>query len=140
LRQVIDIYRLDLEDGSPADDLAAWVQKIHPSFDYKPYGFQSFAEFLNFAQDNFLVRVEADEAKGLMVFPGAELQPVAAAAGAAQSSSAIEEPAAAPEAEQEPAAKPRRTTRKRAAASTTKKAASSSGSTVRRPRARKPVE
>lgn len=142
LRQVIDIYRLDLEDGAPADSLAAWMQKIHPSFDYKPFGFQSFAEFLNFAQDNFLVRVEADEVRGLMVFPGAEIQPVAAAAArevaASASAAAASDGAEADSTQEQPEPKPRRTTRKRAA--TTKKSTTSTSSAVRRPRARKPVE
>jgi uncharacterized protein (TIGR00288 family) len=153
LRQVVDIYKLDLEDGATADDLNGWMTKIHPTFDAQRYGFQSFGEFLNFAQDNYLVRVEADAIRGLIAYPGAELVPrrhaaeqhveapaVAAAASASGGdfeSSETTEAASATEPEEDE--KPKRgATRKR---TTTKKAASTTTSTtVRRPRARKPVE
>ena len=49
----------------------------HPSFDWKHYGFQEFSEFLNYAQDKLLVRIQPDEDKGLMVFLGAEFYPPA---------------------------------------------------------------
>lgn len=75
LRQVLEIYKLDMEDGVGADDIATWMTKIHESFDYKKYGFQEFAEFLNFAQDNYLVRIEPDEVRGLTVFLGTIFQP-----------------------------------------------------------------
>jgi uncharacterized protein (TIGR00288 family) len=87
LRQVVDIYKLDLEDGATSDDLANWMTKIHPDFNLQKYGFQSFAEFLNFAQDNFLVRIDADPARGLIAYPGAEFvspEPVSVAAPAEQ--------------------------------------------------------
>jgi uncharacterized protein (TIGR00288 family) len=153
LRQVVDIYKLDLEDGATADVLAGWMTKIHPTFDAQKYGFQSFGEFLNFAQDNYLVRVEADAMRGLIAYPGADLPAprarqeaqaeVSVAAGAATSegggtpaiAAAAEQPAEAVEEEEE---KPKRMApRKRTAA---KKAASNGSTTVRRPRARKPVE
>ena len=38
---------------------------------------QEFAEFLNYAQDKLLVRVEPDEEKGLLVYLGAEFYPPA---------------------------------------------------------------
>ena len=41
LRQVVDIYKLDLEDGATAEDLSAWVAKIHPGFDPQKFGFQT---------------------------------------------------------------------------------------------------
>ena len=41
------------------------------------YGFQEFSEFLNYAQDKLVVRVEPDEEKGLMVYLGAEFYPPA---------------------------------------------------------------
>jgi uncharacterized protein (TIGR00288 family) len=154
LRQVVDIYKLDLEDGATADVLAGWMTKIHPTFDAQKYGFQSFGEFLNFAQDNYLVRVEADAVRGLIAYPGADLptprvtreaQPESSAAAAASSEGSeaapveaiAEQPMARMEEEEEE--KPKRMApRKRAAA---KKVAASNGSTtVRRPRARKPVE
>lgn len=152
LRQVVDIYKLDLEDGATADDLAGWMTKIHPTFDAQKYGFQSFGEFLNFAQDSFLVRVEADPVRGLIAYPGAELAPppppaeeaVAATASAAAATVSAEEPLAeavseAPVAEpEEEGEKPKRgAARKRTPA---KKAATSGSTAVRRPRARKPVE
>jgi hypothetical protein len=152
LRQVVDIYKLDLEDGATADDLAGWMTKIHPTFDAQKYGFQSFGEFLNFAQDSYLVRVEADPARGLIAYPGAEMAPPPArqeeviAAGASVAApvagdeeplaeAAAESPAAEPEEEGE---KPKRGgARKRTPA---KKAAANGSTAVRRPRARKPVE
>jgi len=153
LRQVVDIYKLDLEDGATADILAGWMTKIHPTFDAQKYGFQSFGEFLNFAQDNYLVRVEADAVRGLIAYPGAELPAagaaheapaetsIAAAAGSSEGTAeapveAVAEQPMEPIEEEE---KPKRMApRKRAAA---KKAASTGTSTtVRRPRARKPVE
>jgi hypothetical protein len=130
------------------------MTKIHPTFDAQKYGFQSFGEFLNFAQDNYLVRVEADAVRGLIAYPGAELipqrhapEPSMEAPVAPAANDRAEAPAAEPSVEaaaQEPEEdeKPKRgTARKR---TTTKKAAaggSANGSTtVRRPRARKPVE
>ncbi len=153
LRQVVDIYKLDLEDGATADILAGWMTKIHPTFDAQKYGFQSFGEFLNFAQDNYLVRVEADVARGLIAYPGAELPaaggareaaPETSVAAAAMSSARgdetppVEAIAAQPMEALEEDEKPKRMApRKRAPA---KKAAVAASATVRRPRARKPVE
>lgn len=155
LRQVVDIYKLDLEDGATADDLAGWMTKIHPTFDAQKYGFQSFGEFLNFAQDNYLVRVEADAVRGLIAYPGRRTGSATSrcrtehgSAGCSRSQPPREAPAAeasaeaaSPEPEEDE--KPKRgTTRKRT--TTTKKAAASGSAngstTVRRPRARKPVE
>lgn len=158
LRQVVDIYKLDLEDGATADDLAGWMTKIHPTFDAQKYGFQSFGEFLNFAQDNYLVRVEADANRGLIAYPGAELippaperetpvEPVAIAAAAAVAAEGGEAAPAAEAAPEEPVAQPsededekpkRGAARKRTAAK--KAAGTATSTTVRRPRARKPVE
>jgi uncharacterized protein (TIGR00288 family) len=77
LRDVLETHRLELEEGALADDLAAWVRAENPNLDIKNYGFQEFAEFLNFAQDKLVVRIEPDEEKGLMVFLGAEFYPPA---------------------------------------------------------------
>jgi uncharacterized protein (TIGR00288 family) len=154
LRQVVDIYKLDLEDGATADDLAGWMTKIHPTFDAQKYGFQSFSEFLTYAQDNFLVRVEADAVRGLIAYPGPEMAPPPEAQSSETAAAAVEAPGEAPSTEAVAAAegaaesagddagedKPKRgATRKRA---TTKKAAASGNgsTTVRRPRARKQVE
>ena len=77
LRDVLETHRMELENGCLAEDLAGWVMAEHPNFDVKAYGFQAFTEFLNFAQDKLVVRVEPDEEKGLLVYMGAEFYPPA---------------------------------------------------------------
>ncbi len=78
LRDVLEIHRLDIDNGALAQELADWVRQDHPNFDWREYGFQEFAELLNFAQDKGLVRNQADEEKGLIVHLGAEFHPPAA--------------------------------------------------------------
>jgi uncharacterized protein (TIGR00288 family) len=77
LRDVLETHRLDLENGVVADELEAWVYEEHPTFDPKNLGFQEFTEFLNYAQDKLVVRIEPDEEKGLIVTLGAEFYPPA---------------------------------------------------------------
>lgn len=78
LRDVLEIHRLEFEEaGQKAADLEAWMKEEHPGFDHKNYGFQGFAEFLNFAQDKTVVRVEPHPEAGLNVFLGAEFYPPA---------------------------------------------------------------
>ena len=78
LRDVLEIHRLEFEEaGQKAADLENWMKEEHPGFDYKNYGFQGFAEFLNFAQDKTVVRVEPHPEGGLSVFLGAEFYPPA---------------------------------------------------------------
>src|ERR1700681_4027395 len=77
LRDVLETHRLEMENGATADDLASWVQAEVPSFDVAAYGYQEFSEFLNYAQDKLVVRVEPDEEKGLVVYLGAEFYPPA---------------------------------------------------------------
>jgi len=77
LRDVLETHRLELEEGVSADQLAGWMKDEHPNIDIKNYGFQEFAEFLNFAQDKTVVRIEPDEERGLMVYLGAEFYPPA---------------------------------------------------------------
>lgn len=77
LRDVLEIHRLELEDGSPADQLANWMLEEHPAFDHKRYGYQEFSEFLNFAQDKGVVRNVPSEDQGLTVYLGAEFYPPA---------------------------------------------------------------
>ena len=60
-----------------ADELFEWVKQEQPNFDWREYGFQEFSELLNFAQDKGLVRIQADEESGLIVFLGAEFHPPA---------------------------------------------------------------
>jgi uncharacterized protein (TIGR00288 family) len=77
LRDVLETHRLELENGASADELAGWVQAEAPNFDVASYGLQEFSEFLNYAQDKLVVRVEPDEERGLVVYLGAEFYPPA---------------------------------------------------------------
>jgi uncharacterized protein (TIGR00288 family) len=78
LRDVLETHRLELDSGANAEELAEWVRQEHPNFNWSDYGFQEFSELLNYAQDKSLVRIMADEEKGLTVFLGAEFHPPAA--------------------------------------------------------------
>jgi hypothetical protein len=78
LRDVLETHRMEVDSGSVADELAEWVHQEQPNFDWREYGFQEFSELLNYAQDKGLVRIQADEEKGLTVFLGAEFHPPAA--------------------------------------------------------------
>src|SRR5271168_2507633 len=77
LRDVLETHRLEMESGAAAEDLAAWVEAEAPDFSLQKYGFQEFSEFLNYAQDKLVVRVEPDEEEGLVVYLGAEFYPPA---------------------------------------------------------------
>jgi uncharacterized protein (TIGR00288 family) len=77
LRDVLETHRIEVDDGVLADDLAAWVKEEQPNFDWTRYGFQEFSELLNYAQDKGLVRIQADEDRGLIVHLGAEFHPPA---------------------------------------------------------------
>lgn len=77
LRDVLETHRLDVDNGALADELAEWVRQERPNFDPTEYGFQEFSELLNYAQDKSLVRIIADEEKGLIVYLGAEFHPPA---------------------------------------------------------------
>ena len=77
LRDVLESHRLELEEGCSDEALSEWVRAEQPSFDWKSYGFQEFREFLNYAQDKLLVRVEPQEESGLMVHLGPEFHPPA---------------------------------------------------------------
>ncbi|HEV3332588.1 MAG TPA: NYN domain-containing protein [Bryobacteraceae bacterium] len=78
LRDVLETHRFDIDNGANADELSEWVKQEQPNFDWREYGFQEFGELLNYAQDKSLVRIEADEEKGLIVHLGAEFHPPAA--------------------------------------------------------------
>jgi uncharacterized protein (TIGR00288 family) len=78
LRDVLEVHRLEMDDGAPAEELADFVHQDHPNFDLRQYGFQEFGELLNYAQDKGLVRIQADEEKGITVYLGAEFHPPAA--------------------------------------------------------------
>lgn len=78
LREVLEIHRLEFEEsGQAVDDLSAWMKEEYPSFDFVNYGFQSFTEFLNFAQDRTVVRMEPRQEGGMLVHLGSEFYPAA---------------------------------------------------------------
>ncbi len=76
LRDVLETHRIELEDGVTAEDLDAWVSEESNGFDVKNYGFQGFIEFLNFAQDKSVVKIEPGE-QGVTVYLGTEFYPPA---------------------------------------------------------------
>lgn len=79
LRDVLENHRLEIENGCPLEDLAGWFKTEQPNFDISAYGFQEFSEFLNYAQDKTVVRMEPSEDQGsMMVYLGAEFYPPAA--------------------------------------------------------------
>jgi len=135
LRDVLETHRLEMEEGAAADDLQAWMQADHPDFDHTAYGYQEFAEFLNYAQDKQVVRVEPDEEKGLIVHLGAEFYPPALPEPPAQPPPEEEEEGPQPYVEGQPSllepnpppAKPKPVKR-------TRKAAGSGERPARRPR------
>lgn len=77
LRDVLETHRIDIDEGVAADELAQWVRDEQPQLDWTRYGFQEFSEMLNYAQDKGLVRIQADEDRGLIVHLGAEFHPPA---------------------------------------------------------------
>jgi uncharacterized protein (TIGR00288 family) len=77
LRDVLENHRLEIENGCPVEDLAAWFKTEQPNFDISAYGFQEFVEFLNYAQDKTVVRLEPHEEQGVLVSLGAEFYPPA---------------------------------------------------------------
>jgi uncharacterized protein (TIGR00288 family) len=142
-RDVLETHRMELENGVTADELAGWVH-AETNIDTQQYGFQQFSEFLMFAQDRLVVRVEPDEERGLVVSLGAEFYPPA-----------LPEPPAPPPAEEEeeekqpivegqpsllepnpPPAKPKKVSRPRKAAGSGN--TSQRSQTTRRPRKKKP--
>jgi hypothetical protein len=77
LRDILELHRLEIDNGTNADELAEWVRQDQPNFDWREFGFQELSELLNYGQDKGLVRIQADEEKGLTVFLGAEFHPPA---------------------------------------------------------------
>ncbi len=77
LRDVLENHRLEIENGCPVEDLAGWFKAEQPNFDPSSYGFQAFPEFLNYAQDKTVVRLEPHEEQGILVYLGAEFYPPA---------------------------------------------------------------
>jgi uncharacterized protein (TIGR00288 family) len=78
LRDVLETHRFEIDNGANADELAEWVRQEQPKLDWREFGFQEFGELLNYAQDKSLVKIQADEEKGLIVYLGAEFHPPAA--------------------------------------------------------------
>ena len=78
LREVLEVHRMEMDNGAPAEELAEYVHQDYPNFELRQYGFQEFGELLNYAQDKGLVRIQADEEKGITVYLGAEFHPPAA--------------------------------------------------------------
>jgi hypothetical protein len=131
---------MELENGAGAEELEQWVQQENPEFTLQRYGFQRFAEFLNYAQDKTVVRTEPDEERGLIVYLGAEFYPPALPPPPPESPIEEEEDEPQPIVEGQPTifepnpppAKPKKAApRKRAAAG-------GQGAGTRRPRKRKP--
>src|SRR5579863_1209276 len=147
LRDVAENHRLDIENGVPVEELGQWFKEEHPSLDTTAYGFQQFSEFLNYAQDKTVVRLEPHEEQGvMMVYLGAEFYPPAEPPApepqaAAEIEEEIEEPQPYVEGQptifepNPPPAKPKRapSVRRR----TPKPAGSGGGGAGRRPRGRK---
>ncbi|HUA85663.1 MAG TPA: NYN domain-containing protein [Bryobacteraceae bacterium] len=77
LRDVLENHRLEIENGCPIEDLDQWFHAEQPNFDLSAYGFQQFSEFLNYAQDKTVVRLEPTEEHGMLVSLGAEFYPPA---------------------------------------------------------------
>jgi len=77
LRDVLETHRIEVDEGAHADELAEWVKEEQPKLEWTRYGFQEFSELLNYAQDKGLVRIQADEDRGLIVHLGAEFHPPA---------------------------------------------------------------
>ena len=78
LRDVLENHRLEIENGCPVEDLAGWFKTEQPNYDVSAYGFQAFSEFLNYAQDKTVVRMEPHEEQGVMIVSlGAEFYPPA---------------------------------------------------------------
>jgi uncharacterized protein (TIGR00288 family) len=77
LRDVLETHRIDLDEGAMADELAEWVKEEQPKLEWTRYGFMEFGALLNYAQDKGLVRIQADEERGLIVHLGAEFHPPA---------------------------------------------------------------
>ncbi|MBZ5601162.1 MAG: NYN domain-containing protein [Acidobacteriia bacterium] len=77
LRDVLENHRLEIENGCPIEDLEHWFRGEQPSLDPTAYGFQQFSEFLNYAQDKTVVRLEPTEEQGMLVYLGAEFYPPA---------------------------------------------------------------
>ncbi len=139
LRDVLETHRMELEEeGATAETLEQWMIAENPNFNLAKFGFQSFSELLNYAQDKTVVRAEPDEERGLVVHLGAEFYPPALPAPPPEPTPEEEEYEPQPIVEGQPTIfepnppppKPKKTAPR-------KRAASSGNSASRRPRKRK---
>jgi uncharacterized protein (TIGR00288 family) len=139
LRDVLETHRMELENGAGADELEQWVQQENPDFSLQRYGFQRFAEFLNYAQDKTVVRTEPDEERGLIVYLGAEFYPPALPPPPPEPAIEEEEYEPQPIVEGQPTIfEPNPPPAKPKKAAPRKRAPAGQGSGTRRPRKRKP--
>ena len=137
LRDVLETHRMELEEGATAEELEQWMQSEYPEFQLPKYGFQQFSEFLNYAQDKTVVRLEPDEERGLIVQLGAEFYPPALPAAPPEQLVEEEEDEPQPIVEGQPTIfEPNPPPPKPKKAPARKR--TSAGSGVRRPRKRKP--
>jgi len=77
LRDVLETHRMEMEEGVFVGQLGEWVREEQPEFDWTKFGFQEFSEFLNFAQDKGVVKIQPEEEQGLMIMLGSEFHPPA---------------------------------------------------------------
>jgi uncharacterized protein (TIGR00288 family) len=77
LRDALEAHRYEMEmgDGVDASELNQWIIDEHPNFDAKNFGFMGFREFLNFAQDRGVAKLQMDEERGMVVYLGREFFP-----------------------------------------------------------------
>lgn len=138
LRDVLETHRMELEEGGvTVDELEQWMQAEYPDFQLARYGFQQFSEFLNYAQDKTVVRLEPDEERGLIVQLGAEFYPPALPVARSEPLQEEEEDEPQPIVEGQPTIfEPNPPPPKPKKAPARKRA--SGGTGVRRPRKRKP--
>jgi len=141
LRDILEIHRIEMDAGSMAEDLESWVRAEHPDFEPKKFGFQEFAEMLNFAQDKLVVRVEPDEERGLLVYLGAEFYPPAPPPTPPEEEHTEYEEKQ-PESNQTPALmeQPKKKRVRRAAGTAPKRTKKAAGATTRRPRKKAPPQ
>jgi uncharacterized protein (TIGR00288 family) len=139
LRDVLETHRIEMDGGCMAEDLESWVRAEHADFEPQKFGFQEFAEMLNFAQDKLLVRVEPEEERGLLVYLGAEFYPPAPPeAPPEETPEELDEKQ--PESNQTPALmeQPKRKRVRRAAGTAPKRARKTAAAGNETPRARRP--
>jgi uncharacterized protein (TIGR00288 family) len=139
LRDVLETHRLEMDAGCMAEDLEAWVRSDHPDFEPQKFGFQEFAEMLNFAQDKLVVRVEPEEERGLLVYLGAEFYPPAPPEAPPEEEHAEFEEKQ-PESNQTPALmeQPKRKRTRRPAGTATKRTKKTAGHTTAKRTRKKP--